>query len=71
MLKFSKRAHVGLTVVKSGDRYIRASRRSRRIAGVVQAESIQRVITDKGLVTVRLPRGIVVYGPVQVSIVRR
>lgn len=66
MLKFAKTVRAGHLVVRSGDRYIRAGKRSRHIVGVVQEEVVQRILTDRGLVTACLPRGIVVYGPVRV-----
>ena len=71
MLKFSKQVRPGHLVVRSGDRYIRASCRSRRIVGIMQAGTVQRVLTDTGVVSAYFPRGIVIDGLPRILTARR
>ena len=66
-LNLAKTVRDGMVVAKWGSKFVRAGKH-RKPCGVFQSASIQRVLTDEGIQTVVLPRGVVFYGRANVQV---
>ena len=65
MLKVAKTVKDGMLVSFRGEKFIRANKRS-KIAGVYQEAKQLTVMTDHGIQTVQIPRGVITRGPAEV-----